>query len=212
MNNLEMILFDLDGTLLDTLDITVETINEVLQKNNLDITVSKTVVENGMGSSSKEVAQMYMPTLDEEKRMSLLKEMDKARIKRVGEVGGNLYPNLEKVLQNLKAKYKLAIVSNCGAGYIESFLEYYEFGKYFDDYMAASKYGISKAEAIKTVIQRNKIEKAIYVGDTPKDANAANGANIPFIFANYGFGKVENPEHVINNLLELEELLNMTNM
>lgn len=207
MKNLEMILFDLDGTLVDTLDVTVETINEVLQNKNLDIRVSKTVVENGMGSSSKEVAQMYMPTLDEETRMSLLKEMDKARIQRVREIGGNLYPNLEKVLQNLKTIYKLAIVSNCGAGYIESFLEYYDLGKYFDDYMAASKYGISKAEAIETVIKRNKIQNAIYVGDTVKDSIAAKGANIPFVYASYGFGNVENSEYTINEFAELEEIL-----
>ena len=36
-------------------------------------------------------------------------------------VGGNVYPDLEETLKRLREKYELAIVSNCDAGYIESF-------------------------------------------------------------------------------------------
>ena len=207
MEKIEMILFDLDGTLWNPLDTTLKTVNEVLENNKLNIRVSKETVESGMGSTSYEVAKMYMPTLNEEKRLELFREMEKNNCKKLLQCGGVLYPELEKVLKILKKKYKLAIVSNCGDNYIESFLEHYNFGKYFDDYMAASKYGISKGEAINRVLERNNINNAIYVGDTQKDFEATKEAGIPFIYAKYGFGKVNNNQYCINNLLELKELL-----
>ena len=37
-------------------------------------------------------------------------------------------------------------------------------------------------------MKRNDIKRAIYVGDTIKDKKAAEYANIPFVYASYGFG------------------------
>ena len=40
------------------------------------------------------------------------------------------------------------------------------------------------------------INKAIYIGDTSGDMEAARAAGIPFIHASYGFGKVEEADEV----------------
>jgi phosphoglycolate phosphatase len=39
-------------------------------------------------------------------------------------------------------------------------------------------------------MERNGIERAIYVGDTMGDCEAARAAGIPFLHAAYGFGSV----------------------
>ena len=56
-------------------------------------------------------------------------------------------------------------------------------GRYFKDYIAASSINISKSDAIKKIIDENKIECAIYVGDTIYDQKASIAASIPFIWA-----------------------------
>lgn len=202
--NLEMIIFDLDGTLWDTIDITVDASNEILKREKLDIRVNYEIVKNGMGHNLKEVSKMYMPDLEEEKRMSLKEEMDNLTHEKILKNGAKLYPDVRFVLENLKEKYKLAIVSNCGDGHIESFIEYYHFKNIFDDYIPASKYGISKAEAIKEVMNRNNVKNAIFIGDTEKDYEASKEARIPFIHAIYGFGKIDDNNIVsINNLKDL---------
>ena len=56
-------------------------------------------------------------------------------------------------------------------------------------------------------MERNGIENAIYVGDTIGDYNATVYAGIPFVFAKYGFGKVENPYKAIEDIREVLELV-----
>ena len=67
--------------------------------------------------------------------------------------------------------------------------------KYFDDYECAGRTGLSKGDNIKLVVQRNHLQKPVYIGDTISDYAAARAAGVPFIFAEYGFGEVENPDY-----------------
>lgn len=50
---------------------------------------------------------------------------------------------------------------------------------------------------------RNKLKKPIYVGDTDGDAQSAKVAEIPFVYARYGFGMVEEYDYVIDRFEEL---------
>ena len=55
-------------------------------------------------------------------------------------------------------------------------------------------------------MERNNLENTVYVGDTIGDQNAAKEADVPFIFAGYGFGKAEAPEKTIGSIRELSEI------
>ena len=92
-------------------------------------------------------------------------------------------------------------------GYVQAFLDHYEFRKYFDDIEMAGRTGLSKGENISLVIQRNPIEKAVYVGDTAGDQEAAELAGVPFIYAAYGFGDVSAPAFMINQISDLQSAL-----
>ena len=203
----EMIIFDLDGTLWETTEVTHQSANSILKKHGIDKEVSIETINKCMGLSFEECAQNYMPYLEKEEREKLLSEMFVLNAKTLGESGGNVYAGLEETLIELIKKYKLAIVSNCGAGYIESFLSSAKLEKYFVDHMAAAQYKISKSEAIKRVMDQNNIKSAIYVGDTKKDYISSSGAGIDFIQAKYGFGEDLHTEYSINDITELPKLL-----
>ena len=51
-------------------------------------------------------------------------------------------------------------------------------------------------------MERNRINRAVYVGDTQMDAAAAD-AGIPFIHAAYGFGAVPEAQWIIGDFSEL---------
>lgn len=203
----EMIIFDLDGTLWETSEVSYQNANRVLKKYNNRVEISQETVNKTMGCTFAQTAEMYMPYYEEKKREFILKEMLDSVSKTLSIVGGNVYTNLEESLKKLKENYELAIVSNCDAGYIESFLESAKLEKYFKDFMAAAKMKIPKSEAIKRVINRNNIASAIYVGDTINDANAAKGAGIEFIHAKYGFGRNVEANYYIDKIIELPDLL-----
>ena len=133
----------------------------------------------------------------------------KPGLSRVGELLEKLgspqkgYPNLEKTLQKLKEKYSLYIVSNCQDGYLQAFLDFHELNVFFADFEMSGRTGKNKCENIKEIIERNGLEKAIYVGDTDDDRKAAEGAEIPFVYADYGFGTVTGAKYVISKIEDL---------
>lgn len=203
----EMIIFDLDGTLWETEKITYKCANAVLRKYNINQEITMNVIRDSMGSTFEECAKNYMPNIEKSERERIFEVMLNLNAKILEEFGGNVYKNLKETLEKLKNKYKLAIVSNCADGYIESFLSSSNLEEYFDDYMAAAKFKVSKAEAITEVIKRNNITNAIYVGDTLKDFEATKIANIDFIQAKYGFGENLQTKYSIDDIVELPELL-----
>ena len=113
--------------------------------------------------------------------------------------GADLYPGIEELIIKLHKKYKLFIVSNCQEGYIQCFFKVYpQLEKYFTDYEYPGRSGKAKADNIKMVIERNNLKNPVYVGDTAGDAKAAKLAGVPFIYARYGFGQVEEYDDFID--------------
>lgn len=206
-SKIEMIMFDLDGTLWDTEETFHAVINEVAAKHENLKEITKEQVAKTMGCTFAETAETFMPYLEKEERENYLQEMLDEVAVRLTEVGGNVYEGLEDVLAELSKQYKLAIVSNCAAGYIESFLESSGLGKYFVDFAAAAKMKVVKGEAIKAVLERNNIKNAIYVGDTVKDFEASQLAELQFVQAKYGFGDDLKTDHSIENISDLPEVL-----
>ena len=122
----------------------------------------------------------------------------------LAEYGGQLYGDVRTVMETLKENnHRLFIVSNCQSGYIQAFLKYHQLGDLFEDYEMSGQTGLSKAENIRLIMERNHVKSAVYVGDTEGDEKAAHSAGIPFIHAAYGFGKAKNPEGRIDSLEEM---------
>lgn len=117
-----------------------------------------------------------------------------------------LFPEVKETLKRLSEKHGLFIVSNCQSGYIELFMEKAGVEKYITDFECFGNTGKSKGENIKLIIERNNLEDVIYVGDTQGDYEATVFAGIPFVFAKYGFGKVEECYLAINGINELLNL------
>lgn len=207
LNKIDSILFDLDGTLWETLDTSYISANEVLENLELDIRVTKEQICKGMGKNFEECTQIYLPTMEKEKAAIVMRKMLETNTKNLSKIGGNLYEGLEETLKVLKKRYKLYIVSNCCDGYIEAFLGTSHLENYFDDYIAAGKYNISKSEAILRIIKKYNLNRPIYFGDTYKDYEASKEAEIPFIQAKYGFGEDLKTEYSVNKIVELPNLL-----
>lgn len=208
----EMVIFDLDGTLWNVEETTLESANEYLELNGFEYRVTMDDVKSTMGCTFAETADRYFPMLaTREERDELLGKVLDYNNQRLVKVGGNLYPNLEETLKVLKEKYRISIVSNCAGGYIEAFLESSGLGEYFEDFMAAAKEKLSKADTIKKMIEKNNVKNAIYIGDTIKDKEAAEGAGIEFVQALYGFGENLGTVYSVAEIEFLPSLLEQIN-
>ena len=211
------VIFDLDGTLWDTVAPLTIIWNQVFQKNNTGKVISEDDLRNVMGKNLQEIGRIYFPDMAEERRADIFSQCAVAHCAYLKEHGAPLFLDLA-TLEKLYAKYELFIVSNCPCGYIEAFLESCNLQKYFKDFEMSGRTGKSKGENIKAICERNGLSSArnlqekfaqtcVYIGDTLGDETAANFAGIPFIHAAYGFGTAKNPAAVLHNFSELPGVL-----
>lgn len=202
------IIFDLDGTLWDSTAEVAKTWTSVIAKYNLnrkEVTVED--LKPCMGKLLDEIASILLPELDPKKQMQVIKECCEYENEYLGEYGATLYDKLEDTLKELSKNHKLFIVSNCQDGYIECFFKAHKLDKYFIDYECPGRTGLPKGENIKLIVERNNLKNPVYVGDTQGDANAAKLANVPFIFAKYGFGNIDEFFNSIESFDELLEII-----
>lgn len=213
------VIFDLDGTLWDTVAPLTLIWNQVFLKNNTGKVISEDDLRNVMGKNLQEISAIYFPDMEKSRREDIMNQCAVAHCAYLKEHGAPLFLD-RTTLSQLYAKYKLFIVSNCPCGYIEAFLESCDLQKYFKDFEMSGRTGKSKGENIKAICERNGLRagvsanlvpNAVYVGDTLGDETAANFAGIPFIHAAYGFGTANNPAAVLHNFSELPEVLENLN-
>lgn len=207
MNNpkKQAIIFDLDGTLWDAAETIAPAWNGYLEGRGIDLRVTPELCRSYCGKTLPEIAEFIFPEAEPAWREAVIEGCCDAECVPLAQRGGRLYPDEKAVLTALREEYLLAVVSNCGLGYIEAFFSGNRTGAFFDDYENAARTGLSKGENIRLVMERNGVERAVYVGDTTGDRAAARLAGIPFVHAAYGYGKVPEPDAAIQSLRELPE-------
>ncbi|WP_349408537.1 HAD family hydrolase [Pseudalkalibacillus sp. SCS-8] len=204
---MDSIIFDLDGTIWDPIDTVLNAWNSRIKEyGQIKRELTRTDFEGIMGLQMHEISKRLFPYLSEEDRVQVITECCNTEQGYLKKHGGHLFHNVEDVLRVLSKKYKLYIVSNCQDGYIESFYEFHNLGKYFLDFENPGRTGLSKGENVKLIIERNNLSSPIYVGDTEGDLNASRYAEIPFVYAKYGFGQVSEYDEVIEKFDDLVNL------
>lgn len=204
---MDNIIFDLDGTLWDSTSTVIDSWNKTLDKyaevtNRLKADDFKRI----MGLVIADIAKVFFPYIEEPKRITIMKDCCVSECKYLEEHGAILYDNLEVTLKELSKKYKLFIVSSCQSAYLDAFFKFHNLGKYFTDHETHGRTGLTKGENIKLVIERNNLKNSIYVGDTEGDLKSARFAGIPFIYARYGFGQVDEYDYVIDRFCDILNL------
>lgn len=194
----DSILFDLDGTLWDSGDGVAEGFNLAARRCGLPHRFTTDDLHAIMGLQEREALERLVPELSLAEQLAFGEEARRCEceVLRTGR-GSVLLPGVRELLGALRGKAPLAIVSNCMEGYIEAFLEAYGLADVFADYEHPGRTGLSKGENIRLVMERNGWRSPVYVGDAAVDEEAARFAGIPFVYASYGFGRVQSPDAVL---------------
>ncbi len=208
LSGTDSVLFDLDGTLWDASSACAEAWTASLGlMGRSDLAVTAAQARSFTGLPIETIFSRFFPTVGRNLLPRLLEIYQQQEAELMRSQGGQLYPGTEDVLKVLHQSHRLFIVSNCFDGYIENFFRLTGLQSVFESYESLGRTGKPKAENIALVIRRHILGSPVYVGDTVHDAEAAKKNQIPFVFAAYGFGKVEAPNHSISNMGDLLKLL-----
>ena len=202
-----MIIFDLDGTLWDTREITLKSANIVAAKYPDIKEITMIEVEGGMGYSFEETSEIYMPYLDKDRREKYFRKIIDTNIDLINKEGTKLYEGVKDTIINLSKDYKLGIVTNNNDNYVKSFFKSSGLEEYFTDYMGAASYNLTKGEAIKKLVSKYNEKTNYYVGDIKQDMISSEDAGVTFIHAKYGFDKELETKYFINDIRKLPELM-----
>lgn len=204
------IIFDMDGTLWDSADNVAISWNIAMDKFNYErAPINEADMQSVMGKTMDKIAEILFDKIEGEERKALLELACEEENHYLREHGGVLYPDIRKTMEELKKDYRLFIVSNCQAGYIEAFLDYYQFHDLVEDIECFGNNNKPKADNIKLICERNgvNLEEAVYVGDIQGDYDSSVAAGVRFIHAAYGFGTINAEVEKINTFSELPEVV-----
>lgn len=187
-----LIIFDLDGTLLNSQASVLPAVQEALDSVGLPPSEDEFILSL-MGENTPNFSKKLLSTYGQEglkKTDDFLQALWIAEEKHI-ESHGRLFKGIPDILERLSARgHTLAICSNATSEYIRHVLETQGIMEYFDLIKSADDMG-DKSEGIKDLIASAGYSRAIMIGDRYHDLEAAKENSIQFIGALYGYGKDE---------------------
>ena len=191
------IVFDLDGTLVDTAPDLISTLNLVLAGEGLPAVayddarrmiggglrrmVERAVIAEGQNVPGVELDRMFRIFIDHYSAHIA----DRSRP----------FPHLESVLQRLAGEgCRLAVCTNKLEWLSLRLLDTLNLSRYFAAICGQDTFGIQKPdpEMLRLTIRRarGEVQRAIMVGDSMTDVSTARAANVPVIAVDFGYSEV----------------------
>ena len=220
MSNMnKTIAFDLDGTLLDSADDLITTLNILLEENNLPLMEKKDVnnlVGNGaLAMIKKAMIRNNVSGIDDTK-LNSLKDRFLTIYKKNYANKSKLYPYAKKTLKDLKfKKYNIILVSNKPEYYVKKILKFFDINKYFSAVSGGDTFAYRKPnpkhlyETIK--LTKNTKEKCIFSGDSINDAICAKKSGSKLILMSYGYSDIDinsmDADLILDSLKDLPSLV-----
>ena len=207
--NFESIIFDVDGTLWDSRALLAEAYNVQLRQEGIShIHVTAEKLRPLFGKTMTMLADGLFDTIPVPERYALMDRcilrMDEHLEKFAGPDIG--YPELRETMENLAKNHRLYIVSNGQKGYPQLAAKKLGLADLISGYLSFGDTGTSKGQTILRLMEQENIQSAVYVGDTQGDLEACQEAQIPFIWAKFGFGVPESCYAEIGKFSDLTQL------
>lgn len=179
------ILFDLDGTLLDTLDDLWDATNYALAQYSCP-SRTKEEIRRFVGNGAERLIRLSLPGNDNDPNPMAVLETYREHYNTHCQIKTGPYPGILDVLAELKTRYPIAVVSNKPDSAVKSLCRDY-FGEIF---ALGETPGCPRKPAPDMVYKAMMaigVDKCIYVGDSEVDIATAHNAGVPCLSVPWGF-------------------------
>ena len=180
------ILFDLDGTLLDTLDDLYDAVNYVLRQLGHPRR-TKAEVRHFVGNGAYRLLEQALPGDPAPEQVEKALEFFHSYYNAICNGGATCpYPGIPEALEQLKKQYPVAVVSNKPDAAVKILCQ-----KYFPGVTAL---GVTEQiprkpapDMVFAVMKQMGVDRCIYVGDSEVDVRTAQNAGVPCVSVLWGF-------------------------
>ncbi len=189
------ILFDLDGTLVDSLSDIAGIVNHTRGAHGLS-PIPIDTIRGFIGRGLEHLIAGTFPEIEPEKLRELGADYHRYYLEHPYSTGA-LYPGVRETLYVLRQRpgLKLGVVTNKPSLVADKTLAHYLPGLHFDIVAGPERVSHRKPDPRHLLDALVRIETrpadALYLGDDPVDAQCAEAAGVRFLGAGYGFGGVE---------------------
>lgn len=188
-NSFVNILFDLDGTLLDTTEGIIESVCHTLRVLNLPIPTSSGLL--AFVGPPLQMSFMEKYGFDQHEAQNAA-DIFRDYYKTQAMLKAKLYPGIIQLMEDLKNTGKhLAVATYKREDYAQKILSHFGIDKYCESIRGADNFNqLKKSDIIKLCVEELGGDKkqSVLVGDTKHDALGAQEAGIDFLGVTYGFG------------------------
>lgn len=201
MTNLtfDLMLFDLDGTLVETAPEIMDAVNDTLGQFKLSL-VTQQQVNDWIGHGTltllvQAVADRSGMTLEAVRSSELLRQMvpvyDDFYKQRCG-TRSHLYPQVRETLHRLRQQgVKLAVVTNKESRYTRVVMDAHQLWPLFDEVISGDSFATKKPDPVGVLHCLEKFgtvrERTLFVGDSSIDAATARNAGVAVWLLPYGY-------------------------
>lgn len=206
------ILFDLDGTLLDTLEDLRDAVNYALETLGYPPR-SLEEVRRFVGNGARSLMNLAVPEgADGEEACALYKPYYDTHC----QIKTAPYPGIPEMLETLKGRYPMAIVSNKPDTAVKSLCDQYFPGIY----ALGERPDCPRKPAPDMILRAMKdlgVDRCVYVGDSEVDVLTARNAGVPCVSVLWGFRSREEiaragGERFCENVKDLAEMVESLTM
>ncbi len=209
MTKFDLIIFDLDGTLVDSsLDLANST-NQMLSEFDFPLhSIEK--IKSFIGNGAKKLIERSLPkdsAISVEVALKRFQEIYKERCLE----NTDFFPQVRETIQQL-SEFRLGVLSNKPDKFTKEIIRSLGLLENFDFVYGADFFGILKPNPYLIEKIKGDAKNILYVGDSIVDLTFAKNANITSCIVTYGLGDLEEmkkmkPDFLIDNFSEILKVL-----
>ena len=215
MGAFKAVIFDLDGTLLDTIADLTDSVNTVFDRYGLPLRTSEDVRRN-LGNGAHFLMSHLMPAGSDDHFVREVQAVYEPYYQNHCDIKTAPYEGIMDLLAALNEKgIACAIVSNKGDGAVKALGE-----KYFSGLLQSTvgnREGIRRKPAPDSVLEAMRLlestpDNTLYVGDSEVDYECAKAAKVPCALVSWGFRPRQQllelkPDYLVDRADELRDII-----
>ena len=204
-----MIIFDMDGTLLDSSRSITKSINFVRSKLGLRAFSVQEVVKL-INEPDQDLPKLFY---EDKRPYSECRAIFEEHYIHNCIIDIDIFDGVKDMLKTLSNKYQMGVLTNAYGNFARKMLKHLKIDHYFKEIIGSDDINARKPDpkGIYYFINKYNLDKknVFYVGDSLKDEECAKNAGIKYIFVDWGFGEKQNPDLVLTmqNIKEIESVL-----